>query len=79
MTLRSEGKGKYSVLRNIKVERRKQPKSIKLRLQWKKEFDHDIIILLQSMQDIGEVSKTLRKKRSENSRQFVFKDQMYNG
>ena len=31
------------------------------------------------MQDIGEVSKTLRKKRSENSRQFVFKDQMYNG
>ena len=30
------------------------------------------------MQDIGEVGYIFHKKRNENSRQFVFKDQMDN-
>ena len=62
MTLRSGGKEKYSVLRDIKVERRKQPKSIKLRIQWKKEFDHDIVIYCNPWKTLGRSAKLYIRK-----------------
>ena len=62
MTLRSGGKGKYFVLRYIKVERRKQPKSIKLRIQWKKEFDHDIIIYCNPCKILGRLARFSTRK-----------------
>ena len=77
MALGSGGKGRFSMLRDIKAERGKQPKNVKLRIQWKKKLGHDIARYCNPCKIVGG-GYTFHKKRNENSGKFVFKDQTDN-